>query len=363
MKLSHGTRRYRTIDSVESHFNEYLVEMRRRGEMMRPPERDLCECLRCSRGTARKLLKMKEAEGVIRKNHLARTLSLQAATNKKRLGSFAFVSEGDTMPGNLPWNKLWNRLRIKAEAASLSCELALFPFHRSEFDWRAMLSRLPDILVLTTMAPDARNRFLALKGKTVITTEEHYRGAIDNIVAMDNYAAGRLSATMLAEHGYRKPALLCDRLIVEGKLYVPFERRAAGFRTGCEERGIEFGDASEFWVEGQGVKLKIGIAKRAALIASRGFDAVFLHTDNDLAFLMEGLADEGVVVPKDMGVVTVNSFDAAISYHPKVSCVSHGSEPVADMLVRKILQILRTGDTHLGECLVTPGLYEGETLR
>jgi DNA-binding LacI/PurR family transcriptional regulator len=356
-------RSYQTVEESRQKFDELIVKLRKRGDLMLPPERELCQLLGCSRNTARKLLELKVAEGVVLKRNVGHTLSLQTAANRKVLGSFTFVARGLSMVENPAWAKLWLRLQSKAEAAGICAELVLIPFDLADFDFLAFERSLRESVVLTTVYKEIQDSLRSRSDKFIITTEEHYRGLFPNMVALDNYKAGLLAAKTLAERGYRRPAMICDSLVVDGTPYVQFIRRIEGFREGCRKYGLEFGDNSLLMVSGPGVRLMVSVTRRAMELAKGGFDSVFLHTDNDLEFLMEGFASEGVRVPDDIGVITLNSFDKAVSLNPPVTSVTHGTEPMADMLIEKLRWHFETGGTVFGECLVKPGIHEGRTLK
>lgn len=356
-------RGYQTVEESSGKFDEFILKLRKRGDLSLPPERELGELIGCSRNTLRKLLEIKETQGIIIKGQNGRTLSLETLTNRKLLGRFSFVAEGAAMVGNPAWAKLWHRLQQKAEAAGICAELVLIPYESKNIDWQSLENSLADVIILTTLKREVLDFLLALKGKNLITTEEHYRGKIENIIALDNFKAGELAAATLAAHGYKRPAMVCDLIFHDGEPYVQYVRRMEGFKKGCADHGLIFNDDSLLHVEGKRVKLMVGIAKRGMELVKKGFDSVFLHTDVDLPFLMEGIASEGARVPEDVGVITLNSFDKAVSFDPAVSSVAHGTEPMSDKIVEKLRELFTGSYPEFGEILVTPGLHEGSTLK
>jgi len=361
--LERETRKYQSIETSSRVFDEFLVKMRRRGELMLPSERELSELIGCSRGALRALLEVKLKEGAILKKGKSRSLSMETAARRKVLGSIGFIAMGNTAPGNPAWNKLWCRLSQQADAMDVVLELTLIPFDRNSFDLDKALNGLPELLVVTTIAEDCRARVLRLPGKTLISTESHCADEFDNLVALDNYLAGKKAASMLASHGYRKPAMICDSLLSEGRPYVQFVDRMKGFADACRELSLDYRPSSLFMVEGQGARLKIEIAKRAMQIAKGSFDSIFIHTDNDIEFLMEGLGSEGKRVPEDIGVVTLNSFDHAVSYNPPISSVAHGTEQMSAAIFEKAKLFFEKGERRLGKTYVEPGIHEGKTLK
>lgn len=355
-------KKYQSLDETLRKFVRYTERMKGEGQLILPPERKLCEELYCSRKTLRRLLEIQENEGAIVKKGKARSISMNSVAPPS-IGSFAFVSSGQGMVANPAWNKLWTALIQKAEEANISSKLILIPHLAGKEEVEGVFQDLPELIVMTTLNSDfAVDFFREQRKKIIITTEEHYRGNFKNIVAMDNYQAGFMAAEKLAERGYKNPALICDNLLTFGKkLYVPYKRRVEGFRDGCRKFGLDFSDASEFWVSGRRYKLIVQLVKAAGQVAKGNFDSVFLHTDPELDFFYEALVQE-TRVPEDMGLVTVNSFDNAVGHNPPVSSVSHGTQEVAETLIEQIKYILETGDSNIGEIMVKPGFYEGGTL-
>lgn len=357
-------RSYQTVEDIDGKFAELVVGMRRRGQIMLPGERELCELLGCSRNTARKLLEQKLSEGVIVRKARGRALSHDTVTGGKTLGRVTFVAKGNIIVDNPAWDRLWHRFQVKAEAAGIVAETALIPFHREDFDQEAFTAQLSGVLVVTTINPEDLQRLLGRKNQLLVTTEEHLADAIPNVVAMDNYAAGAMAAEELFRHGYRKPAYITDLREDDGRAYVPYVKRLAGFRDACQRLGMDYNQESEFMVEWRsGARNCLDIARYAACAARSSFDSIFLHTDVNFDFLLEGLRDAGKETPRDLGVITINSYGRAESHHQKISSVSHGTESVADALVDKLIRFFETGDTNIGECLLRPHIHPGDTLK
>ncbi len=354
------TRTYQNQEETEQKIRVFLEQMRRDGELILPPERVLCEKLFCSRETLRRVFETQEAKGFIIKKRRARSISMKVIVPSP-IGSFAFIARGQGMICNLAWNKLWTALSQMTEVENISTKLILIPYLASEEDCLNILHDLPEIIIMTTV----NNHFIlkGLSGKTVITSEEHYRGLFRNTIAMDNYEAGFLCAEKLAEHGYRKPAIICNKLIGDGNsLYIPYERRSCGFLDGCRKFGLEINKKSEFWISGKNYKLTLEIIKAGRAIVDAGFDSLFLHTDDEIDSLYEALIEK-CRIPEDVGLVTVNSFDNAIMHDPPISAASHGTKPVAAMLIKQIKRIIETGEKNIGEIMIKPTFHKGETLR
>jgi hypothetical protein len=350
-------------DVTIQRLDAYMHEMRRRGELMFPAERELCVKLGCSRWQLSEVLDGKEERGEIIQRGRKRSLSISKVTGRKILGRFSFVSYGENMIGNPAWNKLWMRLQPLAESAGITGELVLGGLYSDYDKIVADVAHGPEIVVFTNAAsPDLIKRILNLKGKCFIHTDEQYASSGDNLVTLDNYEAGKIAAEKIAAHDYKKPAFICAKLLKDGALYKMFADRAKGFRDGCRKYGLDFSGNSEFWLPPDEFKMIIGLVKSAAGFREGQFDSVFLHTDDKIRFFYEALAEEGVKVPDNLGLVTVNSSDRAITHSPKISCVTHATHSIAAKLAGELKDIFITGNKKIGRHFMKPSFHEGESL-
>jgi DNA-binding LacI/PurR family transcriptional regulator len=358
-------RNYNKREKIADKLNQFLQKMRKRGDLILPAERELCKIMECSRETLRRALEYQEGKGNIVKKGRARTLSMKTATDNKVLGRFAFVANGQGMVGNPAWNKLWNALLAKAEKEKIAAELILIPYNSGKKDMERLLKDAPEILIISTIDSSVvRDLIFSLEGKILITTEEHYGDRVGNLITLDNYEVGRLAAKKLSEHGYKKPALIrYDHFSAKNILYIPFTRRYEGFRDGCAEFGMQFSSKSEFPVEtGNHYNRVFQLIKHASSVVKGDFDSVFLYTDDHLPFFYEALSDEQNI-PGDIGLITLNSFDVAISHDPPVSSCSHGTAPMANALIDPLKKFFIKGYYDIGRVFVKPDFHEGETLK
>lgn len=355
--------KYQSRAAVERKMFTLLHSMRKKGDFILPSERVLCEKMSCSRETVRNVLDSLMSAGTIIKKGRARSISMKLLV-PENLGVFSFIAHGQGMVANPAWNKLWTALTRLAEIENISTNLILVPPAPTRAEIDAAIEELSDIVVVSTLQDRfLKERIAALRGVDVISTEEDDRGLFKNMIAMDNYKAGFLCAGKLREHGYRRPALVCDKLPGStSELYIPYERRVAGFKDGCREYGLDFYAESEFWIVGDNYKLIVRMIKTASEIINGGFDSLFLHTDVMVNYLYAALIEE-CRVPDELGLVTVNSFDNAISHNPVISAASHGTKQVAAEILTQIKKIITTGATDIGLKLVEPDFYDGETLR
>jgi DNA-binding LacI/PurR family transcriptional regulator len=361
--LKERTRSYQNRETTGIKFDELLVDMRKRGDLILPSERELTEALECSRETVRRVLENKENEGVVIRKGRRRALSMDALSNADSVGRFAFVAYGTNMVGNPAWNKLWNALQLKSEAAGLSAELILVPNKLDDREIKDLFRDRPEVIIMTTLDYDNVREFVFRDmSKHLICTEEQYAGKVPVLITPDSLESGRMAARKLFEYGYRKPAMIHHDLISCGKPYVFYTKRYRGFKEECKKYDMEFDENSEFRIVGHNYKLIVQHIKAASKIAGGKFDSVFLHTDDALPFFYEALNEEKRI-PDEIGLLTVNSQDKALNHTPRVSSISHCTLPMADTILRKIKNFYTNGTFEHERIFVKPEFLEGETLK
>ncbi len=356
-------RGYQTKKQTGQKFKELLLAMRQRGDLILPPERELCEILECSRETVRRVLETEEAAGTIIKKGQNRALSLESAGNKTSLGHFAFVSGGTNMIGNPAWNKLWLTLHEKAETAGITSELILLSSRTTPEEYPFLFRDIPDVIVISTIGKKAVDYLRTLPEKLLISVEANYENLVENIIAPDAYKTGWLAAEKLYEHGYRRPALIRYEFSKkESAPYIPFHRRYLGFMDGCAHYGMKYGPESEFSMRGREYQKYMDMGKIAAAINKGPFDSAFLYSDDYLPFYYEAFS-ECRRIPEKFGLITVNSQDIAVEYSPHVSSCSHCTFPMATTLVSYITKYFKSGNTNIGRIYLGPKYHEGKTLK
>jgi DNA-binding LacI/PurR family transcriptional regulator len=357
-----ATRQYHSQDEVGKRLELLVREMRKDGNLMLPSERVLSERLLCSRETLRRILERYEVQGAILKRKRGRVFSLEAMRRFSMLGRLAFVAEGVHEPGNPAWNKLWNELKEQASLAHVQPQLFLLPHGSHELP--ANIGELPDLVVYTPafLSPDMEV-LLKQPGRLSVCTDEQLSARLPVTITMDNYAAGRLAATVLAGRGYRQPAFIGATLDLPSGPYVAFQRREEGFRAGCRQCGLAYGKADAHWIGG-GSTLKhvIQIVRETAGILGKGYDSVFFYSDPYIGYFLE-VASELRKIPEELGIVTVNSFSLAVNHQPPIDSTSHATHATAAALVDVACDFYENGRRPAANIMVPPRFHEGATLR
>lgn len=357
------TRKNQSRKVTARKFNEFMHQMCEQDKLVLPSERELCKLLTCSRNNLRQVLEDCRQSGDIEKKDKGRALSMKKVTGKKILGHFAFVAQGENMVSNPAWNKLWSQLQNTAKSVNLSFEIFMISYH---CDPNVELERIingPEVIVLAgTPRHKLTEQILNLPEKKVILLDEQHASVETSLITLDNYRAGYMAAQQIHNHGYHRPAWISHDVQVDGKLYKMFAERLRGFRQGCKKCNLEFDTNSEFLIEGNSMQFIIRLLKWAQAFREQNFDSVFVYTDNVMPLFYQALLEEGIKVPGDIGIITVNSFDNAISNHPRISSVSNATHAVVDKLVEELCCLFKSNKYKVGQFFMKPSLHQGETL-
>ncbi len=345
-------------------FKTYMVEMRGLGKLILPAERDLCRILNCSRTNLRLILDEYEECGDIVKKNRSRSLSMEKVTGRKILGCFSFVAGGDNMISNPCWNKLWMRLQPLAEAEGVVPRLCLIGNGSDAGEVLRRIADGPDVVVLAnSSAPELTREIARLPGKKIIVVDEqYYIPGRNRLVTVDNFSIGHMAARELASRGYQRPAWICNDIVLDGGMYKMYEQRLKGFRAGCKEMKLEYGDSSEFFIAGNRIQTIVKIIKLMGTLKNGPFDSLFVFSDDDIEFVYQGMLEEGIRVPGDIGLITVNSFDCAIGNTPRITSVSHATHAVTARLLEVLKAIFAQQSYDIEKMYLEPSIHPGGTL-
>jgi DNA-binding LacI/PurR family transcriptional regulator len=153
-----------------------------------------------------------------------------------------------------------------------------------------------------------------------------------NVVAADNVQGGRLAAGLFCERGYRRVAFLGGPVDATST-----EDRLEGFRERLLEEGLR--PAAEQYAHS--FSYAAGRAVMRQLIQAGGIDGVFCG-DDILAFgAIDACREQGLSVPRDIGVVGFDDMPMASWRAYNLTTVR---QPVADIIATAIDLIVAIAD-------------------
>ncbi|MBN1672056.1 MAG: substrate-binding domain-containing protein [Kiritimatiellae bacterium] len=356
-------RRYTRHGGVAAQLRHLIADLRSRNETFLPAERQLAERFRTSRTTLRKAVDTLLAAGDLTRG-VRGTAIVSTAAAPHPAASFAFVTYGGGAGiRNYHWRALWDATLPLAHRHGLQAELVLLDWYEAPGTWNIFLSRVPPVVVVTSLVIKAFGEFIRslLNSRAlVIGVDENFTSWTEHVIAVNNYAAGKQAARMLAQAGYERPVYLGQKL---GIPYLPYAKREQGFRDGIREAGLAWtaGSLQRIAASTAGVFTEKALKRLPRLLAA-GYDAFFVHSDEAVPAVYARIQKQRAI-PADVGLVTFASTDAAVRHGPPVTCVGHNTPAKARTLVEAVRKILNGTSHGPGTILLPPDVHRGRTIR
>lgn len=219
---------------------------------------------------------------------------------------------------------------IGDEARACDCDVvlsAISPANEEELENFFRTSGNGCVIVLGQgLLHDALNR-AASKWRNFVTWGARLEDQAYCSVGSDNLAGGYKAAAHLARTGHRRLLFLGDTLGPE------MTQRFDGFCRAAEEFGVEFGIA----------ECRLDVDAAAAVVENlinRGqeFDGLVCVNDVSAIGALNMLAQKGMSVPGDVGVIGYDDIEFCRFVRPRLSTISQNSIRAARMLVAKAMQ-------------------------
>lgn len=345
-----------TMEKIQSLIRELLAQ----GENAFPSERELVVRTGGSRGVIRRILEELEAEDRLRQTPNGRVINPQA--NQIPL---LFASIGRNMVENRSWAKLWFTLSRLAPGYGIKPELVLvgWPRRKALPAIRYINDSPAKYLLVTCHELFAWNKF-DFDSKFTIFPDEDAVSLHPHVISLDNREVGRMAARALYKAGYRNPAMFVEEL---DPPYLPFERRAAGFREECRKLGLALEEKDVFSIFlpqgicGKNIMQKV-IAAGEDIAAAGCYDSVFAVADERVPMLCDTLLEKGIRLPEEMGIISLNGSNTSMSYRFPFTTVSAATEELAAKILETVSAAERGRLAALEPVGVVPKFHNIETL-
>jgi LacI family transcriptional regulator len=169
---------------------------------------------------------------------------------------------------------------------------------------------------------------------TIFLTMELRPGV--TIVAIDNYAGGRMATEHLLQQGYRHIAHITGPLD-----WWEARQRKAGWQDALLEAGVP---ASDLRVEEGNWSSASGEWAIGQLLASYPeMDAVFVGNDQMALAVLQVACREGIQVPQDLGVVGFDGLPEGAHYWPPLTTIYQDQPRLGRIAVEELVGIVESG--------------------
>lgn len=201
-----------------------------------------------------------------------------------------------------------------------------------------MLGRGCDALIVQSkLASDEQLAEIMTKNDTLLLINRHLEGFTERCFYLDNYMGGYLAVQMLLEKGCHSIAMISRDFSMDDA-----RQRYLGNVDALKEAGLEV-DRRTFIQEA--ATLQGGaIAGRKLLTTGIPFDGVVCYNDAMALGLMQVMADNGIVAPRDIRVVGFDDIEVSSFSVPRLSTIHYPIREMAESAARLALQLDRDVD-------------------
>lgn len=157
-----------------------------------------------------------------------------------------------------------------------------------------------------------------------------------SVVAIDNYAGGRMAMAHLIEQGYQHIGHITGPLD-----WWEARQRLAAWKDALSEVGREYQDT--YWVEGNWSSTSGAQAVERLLEQYPQMDAIFVANDQMALSVLQTGCRNGLRIPDDLGVVGFDNIPESAFFWPPLTTVQQDQYHVGKVAVEEIIQIIETG--------------------
>jgi LacI family transcriptional regulator len=186
-------------------------------------------------------------------------------------------------------------------------------------------------------------------GIPVVILDREPKGYSGPSVTIDNVRAGQIAARHLLDLGHTRIGHIGGPPTV----YIS-QGRLEGLHQELKANGLDGEipmERAENW------KVESGYEAAQRLLARKvQFSALFVAGDMLAIGAMRALRDEGLDIPADVSVVSVDDIDLARYYHPPLTSVSQSVEQMATIGVQLLLDLLAGKNPQQTQVVIEPRL-------
>ena len=177
-------------------------------------------------------------------------------------------------------------------------------------------------------------RTLAERGIPILFINSYYRElSLPHVTLNDRQAAER-AVEYLAQAGHKRIGALMKLDDGQGRL------RYEGYLAACRRLGIPAGDRGTMWLDTEGEK-NFSDCRAAVLRSFRDCTAVFCYNDK-LAFLLENLLkEEGLGIPGDISLISVDDSELAELSDTRLTSVHHPADRLGEKAAENLLALMK----------------------
>jgi LacI family transcriptional regulator len=175
-----------------------------------------------------------------------------------------------------------------------------------------------------------------------------------SVVAIDNYAGGRMALAHLMEQGYQHIGHISGPLD-----WWEARQRMAAWRDALLEARRDYREA--YWVEGNWSSASGVQAVEKLFEQYPQMDAIFVGNDQMALSVLQAGCRNDIRIPEDLGVVGFDNIPESAHFWPPLTTIQQDQYQMGKVAVEEIIQIIASGrqgqePVDCKSILLTPGL-------
>lgn len=325
-------------------------------------ENDLGEMFGLSRQTVRHAIDILEKEGLVRRVRGSGTyVEGRRGNTRRRTMNIAVIS---TYVDSYIFPPTIQGIEHTLSAAGYTTQIAFTNNHVD--DERKILERILEkdnvdgvIVEATKGALPSPNlkyyRELRERQVELLFFNCRYPGLDAPLVALDDEGIARTAVNYLISRGHQKIAGILKVDDGQGRL------RYAGYVGALLQAGLPVDDQKILWVDTEDQRNLKNIGD-SVLRRLEGCTAVFCYNDEVAYSLLAILRREGIRVPDQLSVVSIDGSELAVLANPRLSSVPHPLEKLGIKAAENMIRLIGSPDFD-GNYLYCPDILERDSVK
>lgn len=177
-------------------------------------------------------------------------------------------------------------------------------------------------------------------------------------VGIDDYKGGQLAARYLISHGHQKIAFVSPPVLRTGVV----AHRFSGFCDALTQSGLAFTKEHQFVLESDVRPEDIMELGRTLAARKDEFTSIFVTSDQIASYLIQGLRNAGVRIPKDISIIGFDDLMICRQMTPQLTTVAQDLEEKASLSVDILFRRLAAPSSPAESLVLDVTLIERESV-
>ena len=299
-------------------------------------ETEMCKMLGVSRQTIRNAMaKLEESNVLVRRWGSGTYVAAGRSARNKTIGVIVSGNDDSMLPGILKGIE-----RVSSQNGySLQLAFTHFDIALERSKLRSMIDSSVEGIIVEPLNSGLYNPnediYNEIESKKIplIFLEAYYKDANFPHVSLDHIAAGRMAAEHLINYGHRKitSLFMCN--------YIQAHLRYEGYVKALMSHSIDFNPLDNFWFYSHHMEHLI---QNSAYILKilENYTALVCYNDFHANIMVKFLLENGVNIPEDISIVSIDDSSLAASCPVPLTSVVHPKEKCGLKAAENIIKLI-----------------------